>query len=58
MINIYVCIDDTDALANEGQKLEALVESLNKTCIRYKMKNSAEIAKVKAYNTNGIQSEI
>ena len=29
--------DDLDALAEEVQKLEALVESLNKTCTRYKM---------------------
>ena len=29
--------DDIDALAEEEQELEALVESLDKTCIRYKM---------------------
>ena len=34
--------DDTDALAEEEQELEALVESLNKTCTRYKMEISAE----------------
>ena len=34
--------DDIDALAEEEQKLEALVESLDKTCTRYKMKISAE----------------
>ena len=34
--------DDTDALAEEGQELDALVESLDKTCTRYKMKISAE----------------
>ena len=34
--------DDIDALAEEEQELEALVESLDKTCTRYKMENSAE----------------
>ena len=34
--------DDIDALAEEEQELEALVESLNKTCTRYKMEISAE----------------
>ena len=34
--------DDIDALAEEEQELEALVESLDKTSIRYKMKISAE----------------
>ena len=29
--------DDIDALADEEQELKALVESLDKTCIRYKM---------------------
>ena len=28
--------DDIDALAEEEQELEALVESLDQTCIRYK----------------------
>ena len=34
--------DDIDALAEEEQELEALVESLGKTCTRYKMEISAE----------------
>ena len=34
--------DDIDALAEEEQELEALVESLDKTCTRYKMEISAE----------------
>ena len=34
--------DDIDALAEEEQELEALVESLDKTCTRYKMGISAE----------------
>ena len=36
--------DDIDALAEEEQELEALVESLDKTCTRYKMEISAEIS--------------
>ena len=38
--------DDLDALAEEEQGLEALVESLDKTCIRYKMQISAEKTKL------------
>ena len=38
--------DDTDALAEEEQELEALVESLDKTCTRYKMEISAEKTKL------------
>ena len=34
--------DDIDALAEEKQELDALVESLDKTCSRYKMEISAE----------------
>ena len=34
--------DDIDALAEEEQELEALVESLDKTCTRYKMEINAE----------------
>ena len=34
--------DDIDALAEEEQELEALVDSLHKTCTRYKMEISAE----------------
>ena len=34
--------DDIDALAEEEQELEAPVESLDKTCTRYKMDISAE----------------
>ena len=46
--------DDIDALAEEEQELEALVESLDKTCSRYKMEISAE----KTNSANGIQREI
>ena len=34
--------DDIDALAEEEQELEALVESLDKTCTRYKMEINAD----------------
>ena len=34
--------DDIDALAKDELELEALVESLDKTCTRYKMEISAE----------------
>ena len=50
--------DDIDALAEEEQELEALVESLDKTCTRYKMEISAEKTKLMTNNANGIQREI
>ena len=50
--------DDIDALAEEEQELEALVESLNKTCTRYKMEISAEKTKLMTNSANGIQREI
>ena len=49
--------DDIDALAEEEQELEALVESLHKTFSRYKMKISAEKTKLMINSANGIQSE-
>ena len=36
--------DDIDALAEEEQELEALVESLDKTCTRYKMKFPRQVS--------------
>ena len=39
---------DIHALGEEEQELEALVESLNKTCTRYKMEISAEKTKLMA----------
>ena len=39
-------------------KLEALVESLDKTCTRYKMEISAEKTKLMTNSANGIQREI
>ena len=50
--------DDIDALAEEEQELEALIESLDKTCTRYKMEISAEKTKLVANSANGIQREI
>ena len=50
--------DDIDALAEEEQELEALVESLDKTCTRYKMEISAEKTKLMTNSANGIQREI
>ena len=53
--------DDIDALAEKEQELEALVESLDKTCTRYKMEISAEKTKLMtngANGANGIQREI
>ena len=47
--------DDIDALAEEKQELEALVESLDKTCTRYKMEISAEKTKLMTNSANGIQ---
>ena len=50
--------DDIDALAEEQHELEALVESLDKTCPRYKMEISAEKTKLMTNSANGIQREI
>ena len=49
--------DDIDALAEEEQELEALLESLDKTCTRYKMEISAEKTKLMINSANGIQRE-
>ena len=43
------------ALAEEEQELEALVESLDKTCTRYKIKISAGKTKLMTNSTDGIQ---
>ena len=50
--------DDINALAEEEQELEALVESLDKTCARYKMDISSEKTKLMTNSANGIQREI
>ena len=49
---------DTDAQAEEEQELEALVESLDKTCTRYKMEISAEKTRLMTNSANGILREI
>ena len=49
--------DDIDAVAEEEQELEALVESLDKICTRYKMEISAEKTKLMTNSANGIQRE-
>ena len=46
------------AQAEEEQGLESLVESLDKTCTRYKMEISAEKTKLMTNSSNGIQREI
>ena len=51
-------VDDIDVLAIDEQELEALVESLNKTCTRYKMEISAEQTKLTTNSAYGIQKEI
>ena len=45
--------DDIDALAEEEQELEALVESLHKTFTRYKMEISAEKTRLMTNSANG-----
>ena len=50
--------DDIDALAEKKQELEAPVESIDKTCTRYKMEISAEKTKLMTNSANGIQTEI
>ena len=47
--------DHIDALAEEEQELEALEESLDKTCIRYKM---AMKSKLMTNSANGVQREV
>ena len=47
--------DDIDAIAEEEQQLEALVDSRDKTCTRYKMEIRAEKTKLMTNSANGIQ---
>ena len=51
-------VDDIDALDDKEQELEALVESLDQTCTRYKTEISAKKTKVMTNSANGIQREI
>ena len=50
--------DDIDALAEEEQQLEVQVESLDKTCSRYKMEISAETSFFMTNSADGIKREI
>ena len=50
--------DDINALAGEEQALEALVESLDRICSRYKMEISAEKTKLTPNIASGIQRKI
>ena len=50
--------DEIDALAEEEQKLEALVKSLDKSSTRNKMEISVETNKLMTNRANGIQREI
>ena len=45
---------DIDAVAEEEQEQETLVESLSKTCTRYKMEISAEEIKLMTNSSNAI----
>ena len=47
-----------DIDAEEEQELEDLVESLHKTCTRYKMEISAETTKLMTNSANDIQREM
>ena len=49
--------DDIDALAEEKLELEALVESLDKTCTRYKMEIGAEKTKLMTNSAKGIERD-
>ena len=50
--------DDIHALADEEQELEAVVDSLDKACTRYKMEISAEKTRLMTNSANDILREI
>ena len=50
--------NNMDALAEGEEELEALIESLDKTCTSYKMEISAEKTKLMTNSANGIKREI
>ena len=50
--------DDINALPEKEQELEALVESLDNNCTRYKMEIWAKKTKLITNSANGIQKEI
>ena len=56
-INLQFALD-IDAVAEEKQEQETLVESVNKICTRYKMEISAEEIKLMTNSSNAIQTEI
>ena len=49
--------EEIDAVAEEEQEQETLVESLNKPCTRYKMDISADEIKLMTNSSNAIQTE-
>ena len=51
-------VEDIDAVVEEEQEQETLLESLNKTCTRYKMEISAEEIKLMTNSSNAIKTEI
>ena len=51
-------VKDIDAVAEEEQEQETLVEGLNITCTRYKMEISAEEIKLMTNSSIAIQTEI
>ena len=51
-------VGDINALTEEEQELEALIENLDKPCTTYKMKVSAEKTKLMTNSGSGIQREI
>ena len=46
--------DDIDALAEEEQEIKAVIESLDETCTRYKMKTSAKKTRLMTNKANGM----
>ena len=50
--------DSKDALAEDKQELDVLLEYLDKTCTRYKMKMSAEKTELLTKSANGIHRMI
>ena len=50
--------DDINALAKEEPELQVLVESLDKTCTRYKKEKLAEKTKLMTNSANCIRREI
>ena len=51
-------VDEADAPAEERKTPEALVESLDNTCTRFKIEISAEKTKLMTNSTRGVQREV